>query len=139
MYPKKTEVSQQKSPGPSLHYQDHRGRQFEAGRPEVSKLEGNGKKCQWIPPCLPGLLDQGKYPRRVLHWGLLVQVPFLNSSRGPGDSLAKESIRSYFCVDYGKIEVDHSGGDSLRDSDEEQSKVVKLQHRKWMRRTASTT
>jgi hypothetical protein len=30
------------------------------------------EKYQWIPPCLPGLLDQGKRPRRVLYWGVLV-------------------------------------------------------------------
>jgi hypothetical protein len=59
-----------------------------------------------------------------LHWGILVQIPFRTAAAG--DSHAKESIRSYFFIDYGKIIVDHSSGDSLRDSGEEQSKVVKL-------------
>ena len=62
-------------------------------------------------------MDQGKPPRRVLHWGKLVQISFRIAAAG--DSRARESIRRYFFVDYGKIIVDHSSGDSLRDSGEE--------------------
>ena len=67
----------------------------------------------------------------MLNWGVLVQVPFRTVA--VGDSRAKESIRSNFFVDNGKIDVDRSSGNSLGDSGEEQSKVEKLQHREWMR------
>lgn len=87
------------------------------------EIERQREKCQCIPPSLPGLLDQGKRPRRVLNWGILVQIPFQTAAAG--DSRSKESVRSYFFVDYGKIDANHSSGDSLRDSGEEQSKVVK--------------
>ena len=56
--------------------------------------------------------------------GVLVQILFQTAAAG--DSHAKESIRSYFFVDYGKIIADHSSGDPLRDSGEEQGKAVKL-------------
>ena len=59
-----------------------------------------------------------------MHWGILVQIPF--RAAAVGDSRAKESIRSYVFVDYGKVITDNGSGDSLRDSGEEQSKVVKL-------------
>jgi len=78
----------------------------------------------------------GKTPEASVALGC-TQVLF--QTVAAGDSLATESIRSNFFVDYGKRDVDHSSGDSLGDSGEEQSKVEKLQHREWMRRTASTT
>jgi hypothetical protein len=88
------------------------------------EIKRQREKFQWIPPYLPGLPEQGKRPRRVSHWGVLVQIPFRTAAAG--DSHTKESIRSYIFVDYGKIDADHSSCDSLRDSGEEQSKVVKL-------------
>ena len=69
----------------------------------------------------------GKTPSASVALGVvLVQAPF--RTKAAEDSLASESIRSYFSVDYGKRDTDHIGGDSLRDSGEEKSKVVKLQH-----------
>jgi hypothetical protein len=63
----------------------------------------------------------GKTPSASVALGCTGSGTVSNSSRG--DSRATESIRSNFFVDYGKRDVDRSSGDSLGDSDEEQSKV----------------
>jgi len=72
----------------------------------------------------------------VWHWGCTESDIVSNSSKG--DLLAKESIWRYFFVDYGKRDADHSSGDPPGESGEEQSKVMKLQHRERMRRTGTT-
>ncbi len=77
----------------------------------------------------------GKTPLASVALGCTGSGRGSNISRG--DSRATESIRSNLFVDNGKRDVDHSSGDSLGDSGEEQSKAEKLQHREWMRRKAS--
>jgi hypothetical protein len=69
MYPKKTEVSQQKSPGPSLNYQDHRGRQFEAGRPEKCRNRKATEKMPMVPTLFSRITGPGKIPEASVALG----------------------------------------------------------------------
>jgi hypothetical protein len=69
------------------------------------------------PTLVARITGPGKTPLASVALGLLVQVPFRTAATG--DSLASESIRSYFCVDYVKIGANGSSGDTLRDSGEQ--------------------
>jgi hypothetical protein len=92
---------------------------------EIEKTTG---KMSMDPTLFTRITGPGKTPSASVALGCTGSDTVSNRNH-TGDSLAKKSIRSYFFVDYGKIDADHSSADSLRDGGKEQSKAVKLQHR----------